>query len=505
MRALIDGIQPGDMRSFDRTLQMAHAALAQSSASIKHVVIISDGDPDPPAAALVRQIQQAGITVSAVCINPHNPRDVQVMQAVAHEGGGNFYYPTNFSQLPQIFTKEAATVRKSLIFEEPFTPRVKQYSPLLVGLDAYPELKGYIATSPKDLADVPLITQHEDPLFAHWQHGLGRTAAFTSDAKERWAATWTSWNQFAKFWSQAVRWTLRSAANPNYQMQMSVDGAQGRITVDAVDTAGEFKNFLKVGGTIINPDMTTQQVELRQTSAGRYEGRFDVSRPGVYMLGAEASDPAGGAADLITGGTTLSYSPEFQNSRSNLALLGRLADLTGGRTLDPRSPVFLRSQVAYAQPTPLWPALLTVLLFFFLADVFVRRVLIGWRDVGAGLAIAWRWTADRLRPRRVEAHEPTEALLKAKQAAHEQQIAPRESDAARRAAFLESLKHVDVEGSPDLDRGADKVAIKRPAAPQETPAAPTPTDDDSFTSQLLKARRRAHPSESDSNEGDNKP
>ena len=81
-------------------------------------------------------------------IAPHNPaRDVEVMRNLAKWGGGEFYYPKNFNKLPQIFIKEAAVVRKALIFEEPFTPEQKHTSAILPGIGPdFPILKGYVGT-----------------------------------------------------------------------------------------------------------------------------------------------------------------------------------------------------------------------------------------------------------------------------------------------------------------------------------------------------------------------
>ena len=52
-----------------------------------------------------------------------------------------------------------------------------------IGADEYPTLLGYVATTPKPRAETPLWTDKGDPLLAHWQYGLGRAVAFTSDAK----------------------------------------------------------------------------------------------------------------------------------------------------------------------------------------------------------------------------------------------------------------------------------------------------------------------------------
>ena len=37
---------------------------------------------------------------------------------------------------------------------------------------------------------MPLVSDKGDPILAHWQYGLGRAVAFTSDAKAKWARDW---------------------------------------------------------------------------------------------------------------------------------------------------------------------------------------------------------------------------------------------------------------------------------------------------------------------------
>ena len=54
------------------------------------------------------------------------------------------------------------------------------------------DLLGYVATSEKPRAETPLLTTQGDPLLAHWQYGLGRAVAFTSDAKAKWGSVLTA-------------------------------------------------------------------------------------------------------------------------------------------------------------------------------------------------------------------------------------------------------------------------------------------------------------------------
>ena len=44
----------------------------------------------------------------------------------------------------------------------------------------------------------------QDPILAHWQAGLGKSAVFTSDATGKWAPQWVQSAAFSKFW-----WTGR--------------------------------------------------------------------------------------------------------------------------------------------------------------------------------------------------------------------------------------------------------------------------------------------------------
>ncbi|MHC5080705.1 MAG: VWA domain-containing protein, partial [Planctomycetota bacterium] len=97
----IDKMCPGDMPGFNASLQMAYAALDKASAGLKHVVIVSDGDPQPPGGLLRSAYAKSRITISTVCISPH-PGDQNartVMRSLATATGGRAYFPTDPAQL----------------------------------------------------------------------------------------------------------------------------------------------------------------------------------------------------------------------------------------------------------------------------------------------------------------------------------------------------------------------------------------------------------------------
>ncbi|MFA6244214.1 MAG: glutamine amidotransferase [Candidatus Hydrogenedentales bacterium] len=247
MRAALNTTRIGDMPDVAPTLKQAYDALKDCSASVKRVIIISDGDPGAPQASLLKDLADATISVSTICINPHQQSDQDMLRWVAYQTGGNYYYVTDPRKLPQIFTKEAAVVKRGLVVEKPFVPKVTYDSEILRGIapDAFPSLLGYVATTPKDSAIVSMISQDDDPILAQWRYGLGKSVAFTSDVTSRWAPDWLNWEGFDQFWSQTTRWALRETSPASFSVDTRVKDGKGHVRIDAVDDQGRFVNFLR--------------------------------------------------------------------------------------------------------------------------------------------------------------------------------------------------------------------------------------------------------------------
>ncbi|MEM9373113.1 MAG: VWA domain-containing protein, partial [Planctomycetota bacterium] len=209
----INGLQFGDMPSFDPSLRLALAGLQAAEAGQKHCVIVSDGDPTM-TRSILRQYRQSGITISAVGVNPHSPSDLNSLRTMANETGGQYYTVGNnaLETLPQIFVKEAQTLRRALLWEgEAFSPAMTRVpTETMRGIGSVPPIEGYVVAADRDgLSLVTLRGKEEDPIAAQWQYGLGRVGVFTSDATTRWASGWIGWQGYKQFWEQQVRWAMR--------------------------------------------------------------------------------------------------------------------------------------------------------------------------------------------------------------------------------------------------------------------------------------------------------
>lgn len=369
----------GDMPAVGPTLQMAYTALKGADAAVKRVVIISDGDPAAPTKGLLGRLKEAGISVSTVCIAPHSPNDQNMLRWIALETGGQFYFVTTPQNLPQIFTKEAAAVKRGMLVEEPFVPVLNHDSELLSGLSGapLPQLKGYVVTSPKNKAVVPLVSHEGDPVLAHWRYGLGKSVAFTSDITTRWAGDWLGWQGFNQFWAQTVRWAMRETTPTNFRVDTKVKEGKGYVKIDAVDHQGRFVNFLRPRAVVVGPapEFTTYTLELSQTGPGIYETSFPVNHRGSYMINITYETETGSQA-MIPAGLALSYSREYDFNNTNLPLLEQITDASGGKVVSATDNPFRHDLKSSPTITPIWHYLALLAALLFPVDIFVRRVAI---------------------------------------------------------------------------------------------------------------------------------
>lgn len=496
MRTAIKGVQPSDMPTFDPTMKMAAEALIGVKAETKHMIIISDGDPQPPQDSVINAIKDNGITVSTVGIFPHDPSTVATLEKIAYQGGGNYYYPKTSSELPRIFTKEATVVRKSLIREDSFVPRAGAPSEVLLGMGGYPQLQGYVVTSIKDLATEALTTEWDDPLLAHWRYGLGKSVAFTSDAKDKWASDWVQWGNFAKFWSQTVRWSLRETNNSNFQVNTEVQGGVGKVTIDAVDESGNFQNMINFDANVISPEFGTEKLSIQQVAPGRYEGTFPASKVGTYMLSMSTGQKdQSGNPQFITSGVSLSYSPEYETSTSSATFMEKISTTSGGVVVaDPQAyNPYQRNLKPVRSPNTLWPWLLLAATLLLPLDIFLRRVYLNMREIGA-------WIREKLfglipaREKKEAYASRMEGLRAAKARAAADKDAEKEERTAREA-FRERLAQKESQsGGGDSvftkDDPDKKPVVRREKQTYTTDTGAAPPKPGGMGS-LMEAKRRA--------------
>ncbi len=353
----------------------AFDALQKAVARLKHLIVLTDGISAPgDFGGITADMAAAQITVSTVGVG--EGADQQLLQQMARQGRGRYYFCDDPQSIPQVFVKETVTASKSALNETPFVPLQIQSTPVLSSIDlqAAPVLLGFVATRPKPTSEVILVTESGEPLLAWWRYGLGVSLAFTSDASSRWAAEWLTWSDFPLFWAQCVRHVLRNSAALGADVQIQPMGEETNVQVDLLDEQGELRSAADVQLTVMRPSAQEerQELDLSQTAPGRYTAQIATQNPGAYFL------------ELAVRGTTgpplrqsralfVGYPDELQLKPTDETLLRRIATESGGRFNPTPEQVFQPLRPA-EMVEPLWPYLLATALVLLVLDVALRRI-----------------------------------------------------------------------------------------------------------------------------------
>ena len=339
----------------DVALRDAYAALRRTRVNLKHVLLFADGadaeNITPAVESMVRDALKDGITTSTVALGQGS--DVPALETLSRLGDGRFYIVEDATRLPAVFTQETILASRSSVVDEPFRAVQASGHPVLAGVEvgAAPPLAGYVVTIKKPRADVLLVGPESDPVLALWQAGLGQAAAFTSDLKDRWGGAWTEWEGAARLVAQLARQVARREDDARVRLEAEVAGGQLAVRATAVDDDGRLTSFRRLTASVRGPSGFSREVALDSSGAGTYEASVPLAAPGAYVV--IAKDELDGQA-VATTGAVLGKGEELRPTGSDAALLGRIAELTGGKRRDTLAGIFAdrpRMRFAYEDIT----------------------------------------------------------------------------------------------------------------------------------------------------------
>ncbi|MGE0756266.1 MAG: glutamine amidotransferase [Pirellulaceae bacterium] len=501
---------PGDMPEFGPSMRKALVAFNRVPASVKMMIVISDGDPSEPPTSLLNDYSRAGVMVTTVAVGAHGPAGHQTLQKVANATGGNYYVVRDPRALPRIYQAETRRVAKPLIHENDAGIGVQIVGAsheILQGINAPPPpISGLVMTTLKEnpLVEVALLAnepadERNATLLATWTYGLGRTAVVTTDVGTKWAASWTNWENYTKLMSQLVRWAMRPVNETDkFSIATQVKDGKVLVVITALNKDDEFLNFLNMSGAAIDPDLQDSDVKVQQVAPGRYVAEFDATKEGNYFINVH---PGAGHAPLLTG-VNVPYSAEFRERESNLALIQAMARTRprGGQSgqvleqaLAPgpahtKTDTFRGGLPPAVSSQDVWPLTLVIMSCVFFADVLIRRVTVSWQWLPALVA--------RLRGylRAGRDRMPTEERLdqlRSRKAAIADKIDERRAatrfepvaDSPPPAATPDELLRAASGGGAEPKRLTESV--------RSAEVAPEKPEAESYTARLLKAKQQA--------------
>ncbi len=447
----ISRIRDGGGTSIAPALQEAYNELVTTNAALKHIILLSDGEA--PEANIFTELLPAmeleRITVSTVSVG--RGADRSLLQRIAKTGGGRSYYTADPYNIPKIFTKETSTVSRNQFVEEPFKPRLSRAVRAMRGLNFSqgPVLLGYVSTKAKPRAEVILTSNYGEPILARWRRGLGRSIAFTSDVKNRWGYQWLRWDKYPKFWAQLIRDSMYTDSTKVFPMEVSIEQGRGKIVIDAVGEDDRFLNHVESRVTITPPKAISAAIEkakkekeeakrkkeeaeaakkkgrgrkpkkeekkeeeeekkdaepvvedkkddgkirqvLQQTAPGRYEGDFDLTSYGSYIVTVTHFDAEGNKLAVSRNTLTWPYPDEYLTLTPNEKLINKTVDIGKGQLNPTIEKLYDPEGESVKYKSELWPYFLFGALALFILDLVFRRL----RFYGK-TAIAWEKVAGK--------------------------------------------------------------------------------------------------------------
>jgi Mg-chelatase subunit ChlD len=376
----------------DRMFQIDGRAQA---CSIKHVVLLSDGDA-PPAdyEPIVRHMVESGITVSTVCVSG-GKFDPNLMSRLASWGKGKFHFAPSFEQVPQLIAQETQRVIGTLpkddknppppapapktptppppVAPPPPPPTAEKPPPLLpvvlkdahdvlAGIDgkSLPGLRGRLGAVAKPKADVPLTTKEGQAVLALGRFGLGKTAVWASDLSGPWSADWLTWKDSPKLFAQLVRFVSGSGPDAELagRVRLSRDGAGALLHVDPAGA----------GGAITVADDGGAALPLRRDSEADGVIHVPLEKPGeLRRLFLQRGD-----GKKLALGAIRAYEEEFAPRDPSRDLF---ANGLPASTMDQLDKVLGESKVAGEERRDLMPWLVIAALLLLPLDVALRRLM----------------------------------------------------------------------------------------------------------------------------------
>jgi Ca-activated chloride channel family protein len=299
---------------------------------------------------------------------------------VAQLAEGKSYFLTDPSGLEQIVLRDVKEHTGSTAVEKDVRPEVVNRVEILdgVGIETAPPLRGYVRFLTRPTADLILRAGPEDPLLVRWQYGLGRAAVFTSDAKNRWAASWVGWPGFDKLWANIFRDLLPHAESSEAGAEF--DRASSELVVDYhlgrnVAEPAAIPDIYAFG-----PNSFQSPLKVAKIAAGHYRARLAIGdRQGLFRVRPLVESRAFPEVGFYR------QEDEMLEYGANDQLLHQVADATRGRYNPPLNAIFDSTGRAIPATLELWPLLLGLAIALNLVELVLRK----WPGLWEGLR-GWR-------------------------------------------------------------------------------------------------------------------
>ncbi|MCH5250308.1 MAG: VWA domain-containing protein [Lachnospiraceae bacterium] len=364
----IRGIDEGGGTTIKPALNEAFSVISQSEASIKHVVLLTDGMGETTDFRdVVKSYTDSGITLSTVAVGDGS--DTQLLESLANDCGGRYYYSDISSDIPKIFAQEVFLGGDSYIQNGNFALSVRTGHELTANLfdEGWPVLYGYISSTPKTASSTIISSvEKDDPILTVWQYGLGRTVAWNSDVTGEWSGAFAGEDDYVQLWKRIVDYSTGNVNMGEDRVNVVTAGEETQMVYQTENYSGD----TEILATIIDPEGNSEEVKLHATAPGTYEMSLPTSDAGLYHFNVRRMEN-GEIQNYMTTAAAVQFSYEYKFDVSTAGYLSFAQQY--GRLISPDENIWTNITTGAGEKRSITNWLLGLAICLFLADVAMRR------------------------------------------------------------------------------------------------------------------------------------
>lgn len=350
-------------------LSEAANKLKESSAKIKHIILLTDGeDGYRQYDDLIEIINDNNITLSTVAIGSGS--DLNLLEELADKGNGRSYFTDIDTDVPKIFAQEIFLSAKTYLVNREFTPIITSNHEIIkdVAVDGLPKMLGYIASTKKETATSILVSDENDPILTVWQCGLGKTAAFNTDVENKWTRNYSGWEKYKLMWENIIKWCITNTSNE--ENSISVKQENNHAIIDF--TTKDYSANTKVTAVYTDEDGNSYETQFKAIAPSKYTTDIELNKIGIYNINIRQSNNN----EIVSNQNTaiaMQYSKEYTFDNDSSVLDDFLKQTNGTYITQPEE--IFKSKLQTVQATvSLTNTFIYICVFLFLFDIANRRL-----------------------------------------------------------------------------------------------------------------------------------
>lgn len=336
-------------------------------ADIRHVILLTDGQgEDRNFRDVTEAYGEESVTLSTVAVGADSDR--RLLEQLARDCGGRYYYSDMASEIPRIFAQEVFLSGDAYLQNGLFRLAVDSGNEITDGLfeRGWPDIYGYVSATPKSASRVLIASDKDDPVLSTMQYGLGHTVAWNTDVTNEWTAAYAGENDYVQLWRRIVDYSVGNAAIGEDSVDVDTEGGFTHVVYHAVDDDGQ----TKIEAVYTDPEGNTRTKPLKPTAPGRYETELDTDITGLYNLSVRRLNQ-GTVANAVTTAVAVQYSDEYKFDAGTDSFT-RFVERCG-KMADPVENFWQQKKGGTAKRYELTKWLILALIFWFMFDIAVRR------------------------------------------------------------------------------------------------------------------------------------